>query len=62
MKCEVMVKLSNEMVEDFVKMKIFPFATASRNGETNVVPIGFCKLQGDRETIWIADNLFHKIR
>ncbi len=57
-----MVKLSNEMVEDFVKMKIFPFAAASRNREPNVVPIGFCKLPGDKETIWIADNLFHKTR
>ncbi|AKB36910.1 hypothetical protein MSSAC_2320 [Methanosarcina siciliae C2J] len=57
-----MVKLSNEMVEDFAKMKVFPFATASKSGEPNVIPIGFCKLQDDRETIWIADNFFHKTR
>ena len=57
-----MVKLSNEMVEDFAKMRIFPFATASKNGEPNVIPIGFCKLQEDRETIWIADNYFYKTR
>jgi len=57
-----MVKLSSEMVEDFEKMRIFPFATASKSGEPNVVPIGFCKLQEDRETIWIADNYFHKTR
>lgn len=51
-----MVKLSNEMKEDFAKMKVFPFATASKGGEPNVVPIEICKLQEDGETIWIADN------
>jgi len=45
-----MVKLSSEMTEDFAKMKIFPFATASGSGDPNVIPIGFCKLQEDRET------------
>jgi len=57
-----MVKLSNEMKEDFAKMKVFPFATASKGGEPNVVPIGICKLQEDGETIWIADNYFYKTR
>ena len=35
-----MVKLTDEMKEDFAKMKIFPFATASKDGEPNVIPIG----------------------
>jgi len=26
-------------------MKIFPFATASKGGEPNVIPIGMCDLQ-----------------
>ncbi len=57
-----MVKLSDEMKKDFAKMKIFPFATASKSGEPNVIPIGMCKLQEDGETIWITDNYFLKTR
>jgi len=57
-----MVKLTDEMKEDFAKMKIFPFATASKDGEPNVIPIGMCDLQEDGETIWIADNYFNKTR
>lgn len=57
-----MVKLSDEMKEDFAKMRIFPFATASKNGEPNVIPIGMCRLQEDGETIWITDNYFSKTR
>jgi predicted pyridoxine 5'-phosphate oxidase superfamily flavin-nucleotide-binding protein len=55
-----MVKLSDVMKEDFAKMRIFPFATASKNGEPNVIPIGMCRLQEDGETIWITDNYFNK--
>ncbi len=57
-----MVKLTDEMKQDFAKMKIFPFATASKDGEPNVIPIGMCKLQEDGETIWITDNYFLKTR
>ncbi|RXA19467.1 pyridoxamine 5-phosphate oxidase [Methanosarcina sp. MSH10X1] len=57
-----MVKLTDEMKEDFAKMKVFPFATASKSGEPNVIPIGLCILQEDGETIWIADNYFLKTR
>ncbi|AYK15807.1 MAG: pyridoxamine 5'-phosphate oxidase family protein [Methanosarcina sp.] len=57
-----MVKLTDEMKQDFAKMKIFPFATASKGGEPNVIPIGMCKLQEDGETIWITDNYFLKTR
>lgn len=57
-----MVKLTDEMKQDFAKMKIFPFATASKSGEPNVIPIGMCKLQEDGETIWITDNYFSKTR
>ena len=61
-KVKYMVKLTAEMKEAFAGMRIFPFATASKDGEPNVVPIGFCKLQEDDETIWIADNYFYKTR
>lgn len=54
-----MVKLSEEMKTAFSKVKIFPVATASKDGIPNVVPIGFCQLVDD-ETIWIADNFMLK--
>ncbi|AKB78982.1 pyridoxamine 5'-phosphate oxidase, FMN-binding family [Methanosarcina horonobensis HB-1 = JCM 15518] len=54
-----MVKLSEEMKTAFSKVKIFPVATASKEGVPNVVPIGFCQLVDDG-TIWIADNFMVK--
>ena len=54
-----MVKLTEDMKIDFSKVKIFPVATASKEGIPNVVPIGFCQLVDD-ETIWIADNFMAK--
>ena len=54
-----MVKLSEEMKVAFSKVKIFPVATASKEGIPNVVPIGFCQLVDD-ETIWISDNFMSK--
>jgi predicted pyridoxine 5'-phosphate oxidase superfamily flavin-nucleotide-binding protein len=40
-------------------VKIYPVATASKDGIPNVVPMGFCRLMDD-ETIWIADNFMLK--
>lgn len=54
-----MVKLNENMKTAFSKVKIFPVATASKEGVPNVVPIGFCQLVDD-ETIWIADNFMVK--
>jgi uncharacterized protein len=54
-----MVKLSEEIKTAFSKVKIFPVATASKDGIPNVVPMGFCQLVDD-ETIWIADNFMLK--
>jgi uncharacterized protein len=54
-----MVKLSEEIKTAFSKVKIFPVATASKDGIPNVVPIGFCQLVDD-ETIWIVDNFMLK--
>ncbi|TAJ45038.1 pyridoxamine 5'-phosphate oxidase family protein [Methanofollis fontis] len=54
-----MVRLTDEMKAAFAAVRTFPVATASKEGEPNVVPIGFCMLMDD-ETIWIADNFMKK--
>jgi predicted pyridoxine 5'-phosphate oxidase superfamily flavin-nucleotide-binding protein len=54
-----MAKLTEEMKKAFSMVKIFPVATASKDGIPNVVPIGFCRLIDD-ETVWIADNFMIK--
>ncbi len=54
-----MAKLTAEMKEAFSKMKIFPVATASKDGTPNVVPIGVVELVSD-DTIWITDNFMNK--
>jgi len=54
-----MVKLNADMKEAFSKMKIFPVATASKDGTPNVIPLGMVELHND-ETIWITDNFMNK--
>ena len=54
-----MVKLTADMKEAFLKMKIFPVATASKDGTPNVIPLGIVRLVDD-ETIWITDNFMNK--
>ena len=54
-----MVKLNADMKDAFAKMKIFPFATASKDGIPNVIPLGMVELHND-ETIWITDNFMNK--
>jgi predicted pyridoxine 5'-phosphate oxidase superfamily flavin-nucleotide-binding protein len=54
-----MVKLSAEMKEAFGKMKVFPVATASKEGAPNVIPIAMVELVDD-ETIWLTDNFMNK--
>ena len=54
-----MVGLTAEMKEAFGKMKIFPVATATKDGTPNVVPIGVVELVSD-DTIWITDNFMNK--
>jgi len=56
---KTMVKLTEEMKEAFTKMKIFPCATASKDGTHNVVPLGVVELVSD-DTIWITDNFMNK--
>ena len=54
-----MVKLNADMKEAFLKMKIFPVATASKDGTPNVIPLGIVRLMDD-ETIWLTDNFMNK--
>lgn len=54
-----MVKLTADMKEAFSKMKVFPIATASKDGTPNVVPLAMVELVND-ETIWITDNFMNK--
>jgi predicted pyridoxine 5'-phosphate oxidase superfamily flavin-nucleotide-binding protein len=54
-----MVKLNADMKEAFSKMKVFPVATASKDGTPNVVPLAMVSLHDD-ETIWITDNFMNK--
>ena len=50
-----MAKLTADMKEAFLKMKVFPVATASKDGTPNVV----VELVSD-DTIWITDNFMNK--
>ena len=54
-----MVKLTADMKEAFSKMKVFPLATASKDGTPNVIPVGIAELVDD-ETIWFVDNFMNK--
>jgi uncharacterized protein len=54
-----MVKLTPDMKDAFSKMKVFPIATASKDGTPNVIPLGIVELVDD-ETIWITDNFMNK--
>lgn len=54
-----MAKLTAEMKEAFGKMKVFPFATASKDGTPNVIPLGIVWLMDD-DTLWVVDNFMNK--
>ncbi|MDI6719396.1 MAG: pyridoxamine 5'-phosphate oxidase family protein [Methanomicrobiales archaeon] len=54
-----MVTLTDEIKAVFAKNKIFPVATASREGVPNVAPIAFVQIADD-ETIWVGDNYMVK--
>jgi predicted pyridoxine 5'-phosphate oxidase superfamily flavin-nucleotide-binding protein len=54
-----MVKLTPEMKEAFGKMKVFPVATASKDGTPNVIPLGIAELVND-DTVWFVDNFMNK--
>ncbi len=54
-----MAKLTAEMKEAFAKMKVFPVATATKEGTPNVIPLGIAELIDD-ETVWFVDNFMNK--
>jgi predicted pyridoxine 5'-phosphate oxidase superfamily flavin-nucleotide-binding protein len=54
-----MVRLTADMKDAFLKMKVFPGATASKEGSPNVIPLGIAELVDD-ETIWFTDNFMNK--
>jgi predicted pyridoxine 5'-phosphate oxidase superfamily flavin-nucleotide-binding protein len=54
-----MVKLTEEMKEEFGKMKVFPVATATKDGTPNVIPLGIAWLVSD-DTVWFVDNFMNK--
>ncbi len=54
-----MVKLTAEMKEAFGKMKVFPVATATKDGTPNVIPLGIAELISD-DTVWFVDNFMNK--
>jgi predicted pyridoxine 5'-phosphate oxidase superfamily flavin-nucleotide-binding protein len=54
-----MAKLTAEMKEAFAKMKVFPVATATKEGTPNVIPLGIAELVSD-DTVWFVDNFMNK--
>ena len=54
-----MVKLTADMKEAFSKMKVFPVATATKDGTPNVIPLGIAELVSD-DTVWFVDNFMNK--
>jgi len=53
------VKLTADMKEAFSKMKVFPVATANKDGTPNVIPLGIAELVSD-DTVWFVDNFMNK--
>ena len=54
-----MSKLTQEMLDEMKKQGIFSFATASKDGVPNVVPVGML-IAGDDGKIWLVDNFLNK--
>ena len=54
-----MTALNAEMKETFLKVKVFPVATASKGGSPNVSLIASVVLESD-DTIWLGDNFMNK--
>ena len=54
-----MVKLTAEIKEAFGKMKVFPVATATKDGTPNVIPLGIAELVSD-DKVWFVDNFMNK--
>ncbi|MDR1404256.1 MAG: pyridoxamine 5'-phosphate oxidase family protein [Candidatus Methanoplasma sp.] len=55
-----MAKITDDMKAIFGNAGIYSFATASKDGIPNVVPIGMLIPQPDGETVWVVDNFMDK--
>ncbi len=51
--------LTDEVKEDMGKIKVFPVATSSADGEPNMNMVGMLRVIDD-ETIWLVDNFMDK--
>jgi hypothetical protein len=54
-----MAQLTNEMLEEMKATGIISFATASKDGTPNVVPVGMI-FMGRDGNIWLIDNYLNK--
>ena len=54
-----MVAITEDIKEIMKSQRIFPLATASKDGVPNVVPVGMLFI-GEDEKIWVIDNFFDK--
>ncbi|MBE6528457.1 MAG: pyridoxamine 5-phosphate oxidase [Thermoplasmata archaeon] len=54
-----MAQLTAEMLEEMKATGIIAFATASKDGTPNVVPVGMI-FQGEDGNIWLIDNYLNK--
>ncbi len=54
-----MAIINDEIRAVFEKNRVFPVATAARDGTPNVAPIAFVQLVGGDE-IWVGDNFMKK--
>ncbi|WP_066639495.1 pyridoxamine 5'-phosphate oxidase family protein [Desulfolucanica intricata] len=54
-----MSKLNDTLKEMISQTKVFPVATASKEGMPNVVPISFVKVYDD-DTVLVVDNFMNK--
>lgn len=51
--------LTSEMKHAIERAELFPFATASKKGVPNVVPVRYLQVAAD-DLLWITDNYLHK--
>ncbi|MBR1452215.1 MAG: pyridoxamine 5'-phosphate oxidase family protein [Candidatus Methanomethylophilaceae archaeon] len=54
-----MTQFTEEMLEEMKATGIISFATASKDGTPNVVPVGMI-FMGDDGNIWLVDNYLNK--
>ena len=54
-----MAQFTEEMLEEMKATGIISFATASKDGTPNVVPVGMI-FMGDDGNIWLVDNYLNK--